>query len=51
MTTAVWVLLGIGVVFVALMVVGCDRLEKRYYQMHPPDDWDGMREDKHDEQP
>lgn len=41
-----WIVVGIIAVFSVLVVAGADVIERRYNQMHPPDDWDGMREDK-----
>lgn len=29
-----------------LVVLGANYLERRWRRMHPPDNWDGMREDK-----
>jgi hypothetical protein len=32
-----------------LIVTGASWAERRWKNLHPPDDWDGMREDKDDE--
>lgn len=48
-TLAVWVVLGLIGAFCLLLVIGANTIEGRYQRMHPPDDWDGMREDRDDE--
>jgi len=49
MNIGVWIVVGIIAVFSVLVVAGADVIERRYNQMHPPDDYDGMREDKQDD--
>ena len=34
------------ILFCALAVLIANWVEKRWHRMHPPDDWDGMREDR-----
>lgn len=46
MDIGVWIVVGIIAVFSVLVVAGADVIERRYNRMHPPDDYDGMREDK-----
>jgi len=41
-----WIVAGLIAAFAVLVVAGADVIERRYNRMHPPDDWDGMREDK-----
>ena len=51
MDNELWIVTGIiCAIVVVLMYVG-DRVEARYHRMHPPDDYDGCREDKENEQP
>ena len=38
-------IIGIMTAFVLLIYLGSNYLERRYYEKHPPDDWDGCRED------
>lgn len=49
MGIGVWIVAGLIAMFAVLVVAGADVIERRYNQMHPPDDWDGMREDKQDD--
>ena len=49
MDIALCVVLGLIVVFGILLMMGASAIERRWQMMHPPDDWDGMREDKDDE--
>ncbi len=44
-----WAVVALIVGCCALIIFGANYLEARYRRMHPPDDWDGMREDKTDE--
>ena len=44
-----WVIFGIICAVIVLLVYISDRMEARWQRMHPPDDYDGMREDKSDE--
>lgn len=46
MDIGVWIVVGLIAVFSVLVVAGADVIERRYNRMHPPDDYDGMREDK-----
>ena len=45
MAGAILILVGIFTFCAALLVVACIALERRWYRVHPPDDWDGCRED------
>lgn len=49
MDAGLWVIFGLICSVVVLFVYIGDRLEARYHRMHPPDDYDGMREDKDNE--
>jgi hypothetical protein len=49
MDADLWVIFGIICAVVVLLVYIGDRMQARYYRNHPPDDWDGMREDKHED--
>ena len=49
MDAGLWVIFGLICSVVVLCVYIGDRLEARYHRMHPPDDYDGMREDKDNE--
>ncbi len=49
MDIGVWIVVGLIAVFSVLVVAGADAIERRYNRLHPPDDWDGMREDKQDD--
>ena len=49
MDIGVWIVVGLIAMFSVLVVAGADVIERRYNRMHPPDDWDGMREDREDE--
>jgi hypothetical protein len=41
-----YIVIALMVVSCALLVIGTRWLETRYYRNHPPDNWDGTREDK-----
>ena len=41
-----WTLIGIICAAAVLIVYIGDRMEARYHRMHPPDNYDGRREDK-----
>ena len=50
MAAGLYICLGIFIAVIIGLVVACDLLERRYHMKHPPDDWDGMREDRdHDD--
>ena len=49
MDAEMWTLIGIICAVVVLLVYIGDRLEERWRQKHPPDDWDGMREERFDD--
>lgn len=49
MGIGVWIVAGLIAAFAVLVVAGADVIERRYNRMHPPDDYDGMREDKQDD--
>ena len=49
MDAELWVIFGIICAVIVLLVYISDRMEARWQGMHPPDDYDGMREDKSDE--
>lgn len=49
MDTGFWVVLGLIAATIVLLWIGATRAERRYQRLHPPDDYDGMREDKDDE--
>ena len=40
------IIIGMIVTFLILLYLGSSYLERRYYEKHPPDDWDGCREDR-----
>lgn len=46
MTLSAYIVLAAIVLACALLVLGTRWLETLYYRQHPPDDWDGMREDR-----
>ena len=43
-----WVVIGVLALFSLLLVIGADKLERRYIRMHPPDD--GTREEEFDDE-
>lgn len=45
MDAAAWVVIGVMFVTVVLLVIGAAEAERRWQRFHPPDDWDGCRED------
>ena len=49
MDTEIWVVLGLIAATVVLLWIGATRVERHYRRIHPPDDYDGMREDRDDE--
>lgn len=49
MDAVAWVIIGIFALTIVLLYIGAIEAERRYQRFHPPDDWDGMREDKEDE--
>ena len=49
MTIGVCVVLALIVIALVLMYAGAVAIERRWSLMHPPDDWDGMREDHHEQ--
>lgn len=49
MTIGVCIVLGLIAVGVVLMYAGAIAIERRWQMFHPPDDWDGMREDNHEQ--
>ena len=49
MTVGAAVVLALMVAACALLVYGANWAERRWRSMHPPDDWDGTREDTDDE--
>lgn len=50
MDAEMWTATGIICAVCILLVWAADRLERWWKLNHPPDDWDGMREDRSDEQ-
>ena len=50
MSVGVCVILVLMFVVCALIVCGANWAERKWRSLHPPDDWDGMREAKDDEQ-
>ena len=44
-----WIVGGVIFAVCAVLLMGGNWMEARWNRMHPPDDWDGMREDKDDE--
>lgn len=49
MTIGVCVVLALIVIALVLMYAGAVAIERRWSLMHPPDDWDGVREDDADD--
>lgn len=49
MNAELWVIFGIICAVVVLLVYIGDRMEERWRRMHPPDGWDGVREEKFDD--
>lgn len=49
MDTETIIMLGIVCVIVVVVFYLSDKLTSRYYRNHPPDGYDGVREDKDDE--
>ena len=50
MDFAVCAVLAAMIIVCALLVYGAKAAERRWIHYHPPDDWDGMREDKQDDE-
>ena len=46
MAGAFYIVLGITIAVIAALVIASDLMERKWREKHPPDDWDGMREDK-----
>ena len=34
---------------IGVLLICADQFERRYYRKHPPDDWDGIREERFDD--
>ena len=51
MDIGVWIVLGLIGTFCVLLALGANAIERRWQSMHPPDDWDGMREDEEKDRP
>ena len=44
------IVLGILIAVIVGLVIASDLLDRRWYEHHPPDDWDGMREERYDDE-
>jgi len=49
MDDGLWVVFGLICSVVVVLVYIGDRMEARYHRLHPPNGYDGMREDEDDE--
>ena len=49
MDAEMWTLVGIICAAVVILVYIGDRMEARWRRKHPPDGWDGVREERFDD--
>lgn len=42
--------IGFMITACALMIYGARAIENRWTRLHPPDDWDGIREEKFEDE-